>query len=104
VHVDFVAEITSPNEDEKTTTCTIIVDGFSNSNSSGTWVIIENKDGLIVKVSLGLFFTMTNNTTEYEAFLEYLRLDKDMGANITSRFEDQTSLHFCRVSSNQRAR
>lgn len=55
VHADFVAEITSPNEDEKITTRTLFVDGFLNSNSSGTWVIIENKDGFIVKDSLGLF-------------------------------------------------
>jgi len=80
--VNFVVEMTLSVKDEKTTPWTIFIDGSSDSKDSGAGVIIEKEDGLIVKVSSSLSFTMTNNTAEYEVFLACLRLAKDMGAKV----------------------
>jgi len=35
---------------------------------------------IVVEISLGLSFLVTNNTAEYEAFLAGLRIAKDLGA------------------------
>jgi ribonuclease HI len=61
---------------------TIFVDGSSNSKWSSAGIIIENDEGIIIELSLRLSFTMTSNTAEYEAFLEGLRIAKDMGARM----------------------
>jgi hypothetical protein len=58
---------------------TIFVDGSSNSKGSGAGIIIKNDDGIVIELSLGLSFAMTNNTAEYEAFLAGLQVAKDMG-------------------------
>jgi len=42
--------------------------------------IHRNDEGIVIEVSLGLSFTMINNTTEYHAFLAGLRIAKDIGA------------------------
>jgi len=59
---------------------TVFVDGSSNSKGSGAGIIVENGEGTIVEISLGLSFPVTNNTAEYEAFLARLRITKDLGA------------------------
>lgn len=40
----------------------------------------ENDEGIVIEVSLGISFAMTNNTAEYEAFLVGIQIAKDMGA------------------------
>jgi len=40
----------------------VFVDGFSNSKGSGAGIIIENGEGMVVEISLGLSFPVTNNT------------------------------------------
>lgn len=53
---------------------TIFVDGASNSTGSGAGTILENRECILVKVSLFLTFPTSNNRAEYEAFLEGLWL------------------------------
>ena len=72
VFADFLAEMTFPAE-ENSEEWTIFIDGSSNSKGSGARIIIENSEGIIVEITLGLSFLVTNNTTEYEAFLASLR-------------------------------
>src|SRR4030042_2928563 len=80
VFADFVAEMTFPAEENEKNLWTVYVDGSSNSKGSGAGVIVENDEGVMIELSLGLSFTMTNNTAEYEAFLAGLRMAKDLGA------------------------
>ena len=70
--VDFLAEITFP-EEGNTKEWTVFVDGSSNSKGNGAGVIVENREGIVVEISLGLSFPVTNNTAEYEAFLADVR-------------------------------
>jgi len=87
VFVDFLSEITFPAE-ENIEEWTIFVDGSSNSKGSGARVIIENNKGIVVEISLGLSFHVTNNTSEYEAFLAGLRIAHDLGAKKVKIFND----------------
>ncbi|GAU10124.1 hypothetical protein TSUD_420000, partial [Trifolium subterraneum] len=84
---DFVAEMTTSTTSEKNK-WTIFVDGSSNSQGSGAGIILENGDGVLIEVSLGLSFPTTNNQAEYEAFLAGLRLAEDMGAEEITIFTD----------------
>ncbi|GAU45570.1 hypothetical protein TSUD_27710 [Trifolium subterraneum] len=87
VLADFVAEMTTSTTSEKNK-WTIFVDGSSNSQGSGAGIILENGDGVLIEVSLGLSFPTTNNQAEYEAFLAGLRLAEDMGAEEIRIFTD----------------
>ncbi|GAU46629.1 hypothetical protein TSUD_284770 [Trifolium subterraneum] len=87
VLADFVAEMTTSTTSEKNK-WTIFVDGSSNSQGSGEDIILENGDGVLIEVSLGLSFPTTNNQAEYEAFLAGLRLAEDMGAEEIKIFTD----------------
>ncbi|MCH99186.1 putative protein NYNRIN-like, partial [Trifolium medium] len=79
VLADFIAKMTTPTTPEKEK-WTIFVDGSSNSQGSGAGIILENGEGVLIEVSLGLSFPTTNNQAEYEAFLAGLRLAEDMEA------------------------
>ncbi|GAU41112.1 hypothetical protein TSUD_398080 [Trifolium subterraneum] len=83
----FVAEMTTSTTSEKDI-WTIFVDGSSNSQGRGAGIILENGDGVLIEVSLGLSFPTTNNQAEYEAFLAGLRLAEDMGAEEIKIFTD----------------
>ncbi|GAU48061.1 hypothetical protein TSUD_404890 [Trifolium subterraneum] len=87
VLADFVAEMTTSTTSEKNK-WTIFVDGSSNSQGSGAGIILENGDGVLIEVSLGLSFPTTNNQAEYEAFLAGLRLAEDIGAEEIRIFTD----------------
>ncbi|GAU45490.1 hypothetical protein TSUD_191100 [Trifolium subterraneum] len=67
---------------------TIFVDGSSNLQESGAGIILENGDGVLIEVSLGLSFRTTNNQAEYEAFLVGLRLAEDTGAEEIKIYTD----------------
>jgi len=73
VFADFPAEMTFP-EKQNTKEWTVFVDGSSNSKGSGAGVIVDNNEGIVVEISLGLSFPVTKNTTEYKAFLARLRI------------------------------
>jgi len=87
VFADFLAKMTFPMEDN-TEEWTVFVDGSSNSKGSGAGIIIENNKGTVVEISLGLSFPVTNNTTEYEAFLAGLRTAQDLGDKKVKIFSD----------------
>jgi len=80
VFADFIVEMTFPAEEKEEGVWTVFVDGSSNSKGSKAGVIIENDEGIMIELYLGLSFTMTNNTAEYESFLAGLRVAKDLGA------------------------
>lgn len=77
---DFKAEMTFPDDANEEGIWIIYVDGSSNSKGSGAGVIVDNSNKIVIELSLGLSFTMTNNTAEYEAYLVGLRVAKDMEA------------------------
>ncbi|GAU47395.1 hypothetical protein TSUD_372840 [Trifolium subterraneum] len=87
VLADFVAEMTTSTTSEKNK-WSIFVDGSSNSQGSGADIILENGDGVLIEVSLGLSFPTTNNQAEYEVFQAGLRLAEDMGAEEIKIFTD----------------
>ncbi|XP_013443537.2 uncharacterized protein [Medicago truncatula] len=87
VFTDFIAEMTFPTEDN-IEEWTVFVDGSSNSKGSGAGIIIENNKGIVVEISPGLSFPITNKTTEYEAFLAGLRTAQDLGAKKVKIFTD----------------
>ncbi|GAU35623.1 hypothetical protein TSUD_30400 [Trifolium subterraneum] len=89
VLADFVAEMTTSPTSEKNK-WTIFVDGSSNSQGSGVGIILENGDGVLIEVSLGLSFPTTNNQAEYIVFLAGLRLAEDMGAEEIKIFTENT--------------
>ena len=72
--------MTSPVPPDGADRWTIFVDGASNSTKSGAGIILENKEGTLVEVSLEMSFPTSNNQAEYEAFLVGLRLAEDLGA------------------------
>jgi len=47
---------------------------------------------MVVEISLGLSFPVTNNTREYEAFLAGLRFAQDLGARKIRIFTDSQLL------------
>jgi ribonuclease HI len=87
VFADFLAEMTFPMED-KTEEWTVFIDGSSNSKGSRAGIIVKNNKGIIVEISLGLSFPVTNNIVEYEAFLAGLRTAQDLGAKKVKIFTD----------------
>jgi len=61
VFMDFLAEMTFPTEENKEQ-WPVFVDGSSNSKGRGAGIIVENGEGMVVEISLGLSFPKTNNT------------------------------------------
>ncbi|CAJ2653396.1 unnamed protein product [Trifolium pratense] len=51
-------------------------------------IILENKNGLLIEVSLALSFPTSNNQAEYEAFLAGLRLAEDLQAKEIKIYTD----------------
>jgi len=87
IFADFLAEMTFPTEENKEG-WTVFVDGSSNSKGSGAGIIVENDEVMVVEISHGLSFSVTNNTAKYEAFLAGLRIAKDLGARKIRIFTD----------------
>jgi hypothetical protein len=91
VFVDFLAEMTFP-EEGSTEEWAVFVDESSNSKGSGARVIIENDEDIVVEISPGLSFHVTNNTAEYESCLVGLRITRDLGAIKVKIFTDSLLL------------
>ncbi|RDX71667.1 Retrovirus-related Pol polyprotein from transposon opus, partial [Mucuna pruriens] len=56
------------------------VDGSTNQSGSGTGVILEGPDGVLIEQSLHFDFRASNNQAEYEALLAGMRLARDLEA------------------------
>lgn len=50
------------------------MDGSFSSKGSGTGLILENSEGLMVEISLTFSFSTSNNQAEYEACIDDLQL------------------------------
>ena len=66
----------------------LIIDGSSNVNESGTGVVLESQTGEKVCYALRLEFLASNNEAEYEALIVGLRLAKEMGIEQVKVYSD----------------
>nr|KYP69397.1 Retrovirus-related Pol polyprotein from transposon 17.6 [Cajanus cajan] len=77
---DFVLELTSPSiTDSQQHPWILSVDGSSNLKGSGTGIILEGPDGVLVEQSLRFDFKASNNQAEYEALIVGMSLAHEMG-------------------------
>ena len=106
VLVDLVAEFTEPpiedlesakNMDEKLVgmisqyhipTWKVYVDGASNQKGSGIGLVLISPEKVIIKKSLRLDFSATNNKAEYEALLIGMAMVQRMRGNSIKLFSD----------------
>ncbi|MCI43680.1 putative gag polyprotein, partial [Trifolium medium] len=58
------------------------VDGASNLRGSGTDVVLEGPDGVLIEKSLRFEFRASNNQAEYEALIAGIRLAIEMGSKV----------------------
>ncbi|XP_020205587.1 uncharacterized protein LOC109790774 [Cajanus cajan] len=75
---DFLNEF-HPETPSKKTTWTLHVDGSSILQGSGTGIILEGPDNMVIEQSLRFNFKTFNNQAEYEALLAGLCLVSDLG-------------------------
>ncbi|XP_072076442.1 uncharacterized protein [Arachis hypogaea] len=75
---DFIAEFTTPSEEDHTKQWILYVDGSSNNGGCGAGIRLEAEDGFILEHSIHLAFKASNNQSEYEALLAGLRLCLDL--------------------------
>ena len=64
------------------------VDGASNQKGSGVGLILMSPEKVVIKTSLRLDFSATNNETEYEALLEGMAMVQRMGGKFIKLFSD----------------
>ena len=57
----------------------VYVDGTTNQRGSGVELVVVSSEGIIIKKSLRLGFSVTNNEVEYEALLEGMAMVRKMG-------------------------
>ena len=106
VLADFVAEFTKPqieelqsagNMDEKLVgtifqyclpVWEVYVDGASNRKGSGVGLVLISLEKVIIKKSLRLDFSATNNEAEYEALLIGMAMVQRMGGKSIKLFSD----------------
>ena len=55
------------------------MDGSSNQQGSGTGVVLEGPNGLLIEQTLKFVFKASNNQAEYEALIAGMLLAKEMG-------------------------
>ena len=83
VYTDFVAELlpgSAQQEEEVASQWVLSVDGSSNQQGSGTGVVLEGPNGLLIEQALKFAFKASNNQAEYEALIAGMLLAKEMGA------------------------
>ncbi|XP_015938706.1 uncharacterized protein LOC107464291 [Arachis duranensis] len=84
---DFLVEYAGDQE-EKSTTWELYVDGSSNKVGSGAGIILVGEGGMQIEVSLKFKFPASNNQAEYEALIAGLKLAKEVGATKVMIFSD----------------
>lgn len=81
VSADSVTKMTTSDPQSLTTNVLrIFMEGASSPSGGRVGIILENRENLIIEVSLILSFPTTNNQAEYEVFLAELRMAKDLRA------------------------
>jgi len=91
VYEDFVAELSpggGPQEVELGSQWVLSVDGSSNQQGSGTGIILEGPNGVLIEQALRFAFKASNNQVEYEALIAAMLLAKEMGAQSLFRKSD----------------
>ncbi|XP_068477006.1 uncharacterized protein [Phaseolus vulgaris] len=71
-YVDFLAELSpgsTQQEEEMGSQWVLSVDGSSNQQGSGTGVVLEGPNGLLIEQALRFAFKASNNQAEYEALI-----------------------------------
>ena len=66
----------------------VYVDGAANQRGSGVRLVVISHDKIIIKNSLRLGFTTTNNEAEYEALLVGMTIVQKMGGKTVKIFSD----------------
>jgi len=83
VYADFVVELSpggDPQEVELRSQWMLSMDGSSNQQGSGTGIILEGPNGMLIEQALRFAFKASNNPAEYEALIARMLLAKEMGA------------------------
>jgi len=82
VYADFVVEFSSADahKEEANFRWVLSVDGSSNQQGSGTGVILEEPNGLLIEQALWFAFKANNNQVQYGALIVGMLLAKEMGA------------------------
>ncbi|GAU16859.1 hypothetical protein TSUD_368080 [Trifolium subterraneum] len=75
---DFVLELTDPPSENEAHPWTFSMDGSSNLRGSGSGVVLEGPEGVIIEQSLRFAFKASNNQAEYEALIAGMKLAKEM--------------------------
>ncbi|XP_072076598.1 uncharacterized protein [Arachis hypogaea] len=76
---DFIAELTTEEQDPEDNIWTLYIDGASNSKGSGAGILLEDKHGTQFEQSLQFTFHASNKQAEYKALIAGLRLAHTMG-------------------------
>ncbi|MCI67194.1 gag-pol polyprotein, partial [Trifolium medium] len=71
---DFVLEMSTPPGEDKASPWTLSVNGASNIRGSGTGIVLEGPDGVLIEQSLRFAFKASNNQAEYEALIAGMKL------------------------------
>ena len=66
----------------------VYVDGAMNQRGSGVGLVLESPKKTIIKKSLKLGFSATNNEAEYEALLQGMAMVRTMGGKTVEMFSD----------------
>jgi len=76
---DFLVEMIVVKGSMEVAKWVLSVDGLSNLKGSGAGVALEGPDGVLIEQSLRFEFKASNNQAEYEALLEGMRLEIEVG-------------------------
>ncbi|KAL5749566.1 hypothetical protein ACOSP7_024169 [Xanthoceras sorbifolium] len=80
---DFVSEFTVKDVASVTSghvsNWKLFVDGSSNRHGSGAGIVIQAPDGTLTQLALRFGFRATNNITEYEALIQWLKATLELG-------------------------
>ncbi|RDX96425.1 hypothetical protein CR513_20916, partial [Mucuna pruriens] len=83
VLVDFITNLISIGESSnERKEWTLSIDGASNQKGSGTEIILEGSDRLLIEKSLLFEFWVINNQVEYEALLVSMKLVGELGVQV----------------------
>ena len=66
----------------------VYVDGIANQRGSGVGLVIVSPERIIIKKSLRLGFSATNNEAEHEALLVGMDMVQKMGGRVVEMFSD----------------
>ena len=66
----------------------VYIDGAANQRGSGVGLVLESPEKTVIKKSLRLGFSATNNETEFEALLQGMAMVQKTGGKVVEIFSD----------------